>query len=41
MQHGGRGKASGLVIEDVKMPRANLFEIRDTKVTWLALYLEP
>src|SRR6266568_4508883 len=38
MQHGGRGKASGLGIEGVKMPGANVFEIRDSKVTRLALY---
>jgi ketosteroid isomerase-like protein len=38
MRHGGRGKASGLGMEDMKTPGANLFEIRDTKVTRLALY---
>jgi len=35
---GGRGKASGVGIESMKMPGANVFEIRDGKVTALALY---
>jgi ketosteroid isomerase-like protein len=38
MQHGGRGKASGLGIEGMKTPGANMFEIRDGKVVRLALY---
>ena len=38
MHHGGRGKASGLGIESMKMPGANVFEIRDGNVTALALY---
>jgi ketosteroid isomerase-like protein len=38
MQHGGRGKASGLGIEGIKRPGANMFEIRDGKVVRLALY---
>jgi ketosteroid isomerase-like protein len=38
MQHGGRGKASGLGIEGMKTAGANLFEIRDGKVVRLALY---
>ena len=38
MQHGGRGKASGVGIEGMKTPGANVFEIRDGKVVRLALY---
>jgi len=38
IQHGGSGKASGVGIENVKMPGATVFEIRDGKVTRLALY---
>jgi ketosteroid isomerase-like protein len=38
MHHGGRGKASGLGIEDMTMPGANVFDIHDGKVTRLALY---
>ena len=38
MQHGGRGKASGVGIEGIKTPGANVFDIRDGKVARLALY---
>ena len=38
MHHGGRGKASGLGIEGMTMPGANVFDIHDGKVTRLALY---
>jgi ketosteroid isomerase-like protein len=38
MQHSGRGKASGVGIENMTRPGANVFEIRDGKVVRLALY---
>ena len=38
MHHGGRGKASGVGVEDLRAPGANVFEIHDGKVTRLALY---
>ncbi|TMK95666.1 MAG: hypothetical protein E6G34_14090 [Actinobacteria bacterium] len=38
MKHGGRGKASGVGIENMTRQGANVFEIRDAKVIRLALY---
>jgi ketosteroid isomerase-like protein len=38
MRHGGRGKSSGLDIEQLPRPGANVFEIRDCKVIRLTLY---
>jgi len=38
MQHGGRGKASGVGIEGVRTPGANVCEIRAGQVTRLTLY---
>ena len=38
MRHGGRGKASGLGIGEVKRAGANIFELRDGKVCRLAIY---
>ena len=38
MHYGGRGKASGVGIEGVKTQGANVFDIRDGKLTRLALY---
>jgi ketosteroid isomerase-like protein len=35
---GGRGRASGLEVDEVSAKGANLFHIRDGKVTRLALY---
>jgi ketosteroid isomerase-like protein len=40
MRHGGRGKASGLGIESVNRPGANVFDVREGKVTRLALYFD-
>jgi hypothetical protein len=40
MHHGGRGKASGLGIEEVTRPGANVFAFRDGKVIKLAIYWE-
>ena len=38
MHLGGRGKSSGLDVGDVQMNGANLFHVRDGKVTRLVLY---
>jgi len=38
MRHGGRGKTSGVGIEGMKLPGANVFDIHHGKVTRLALY---
>jgi ketosteroid isomerase-like protein len=38
MQHGGRGKASGVGFENMKTKGANVFRLRDGKVTKLVLY---
>jgi ketosteroid isomerase-like protein len=38
MEHGGRGKASGVEVEDLKREGANVFDFRDGKVARLALY---
>jgi ketosteroid isomerase-like protein len=38
VQHGGRGRASGLEIEDLKREGANVFDLRDGKVMRLAVY---
>jgi ketosteroid isomerase-like protein len=38
MQHGGRGKASGVGIEGMKTEGANVFHLRSGKVTRLVLY---
>ena len=38
MYHDERGKASGVGIEGMKTPGANVFDIRDGKVTRVALY---
>ena len=38
MRHGGRGKGSGVSIEGVTMPGANVFHLRDGKVTRLELW---
>ena len=35
---GGRGKASGLEVDQISAKGANLFHIRDGRVTRLALY---
>jgi hypothetical protein len=35
---GGRGKASGLDVDQISAKGANLFHIRDGKVTRLAIY---
>ena len=40
MRHGGRGETSGLEVEQLRTPGANLFHVRDGKVTSLALYWE-
>jgi ketosteroid isomerase-like protein len=40
MRHGGQGKASGVGIDSMSRPAANVFEIRDGKVTRLALYFD-
>ena len=36
--HGGRGKASGLEVAEIREGGANLFHIRDGKVTRLVVY---
>jgi ketosteroid isomerase-like protein len=38
MHFSGRGKTSGLEVEDIQMKGANLFHIRDGKVTRLVTY---
>ena len=38
MHLSGRGKTSGLEVGDIQMNGANLFEVRDGKVTRLVLY---
>ena len=38
MHLSGRGKTSGLEVGDIKMKGANLFHLRDGKVTRLVLY---
>jgi ketosteroid isomerase-like protein len=38
MQHGGRGKLSGVQVEQLKSEGANVFDLRDGKVARLALY---
>jgi ketosteroid isomerase-like protein len=38
IQHSGRAKASGLEVEQLKREGANVFDLRDGKVTRLALY---
>ena len=38
MHFSGRGKTSGLKIEDIQMKGANLFHLRDGKVTRLVTY---
>ena len=38
MQHGGRGKASGVGIENMKTEGANVFHLRAGRVTRLVLY---
>ena len=38
MRHGGQGKTSGLKVEKLKTEGANVFDVRDGKVTRLALY---
>jgi ketosteroid isomerase-like protein len=38
MRHGGRGKTSGLEVEQLKTEGANVFHVHDRKVTRLALY---
>ena len=38
IEHGGRGKTSGLEVGQLKMEGANVFDIRNGKVTRLALY---
>jgi ketosteroid isomerase-like protein len=40
MRHGGRGKASGVAVEQLDRRGANLFHIRDGKVVRLTLYWE-
>ena len=39
MRHGGRGKSSGIAIEDMK-PGANVFDVRAGRVAALTLYLD-
>jgi ketosteroid isomerase-like protein len=38
MRHGGRGKASGMGVEQLDRRGANVFHVRDDKVTKLVLY---
>ena len=38
MHFSGRGKTSGLEVGDIQMKGANLFHVRDGKVTRLVLY---
>ena len=38
MHFSGRGKRSGLKVEDIQMKGANLFHVRDAKVTRLVTY---
>ena len=38
MHFGGLGKTSGLKVEDIQMKGANLFHLRDGKVTRLVTY---
>jgi ketosteroid isomerase-like protein len=38
MRHGGRGKASGMGVEQLDRRGANIFHIRDGRVTRLSLY---
>jgi ketosteroid isomerase-like protein len=38
MHHGGRGKTSGLAVEQLRTKGANLFHVRDGKVAKLAIY---
>jgi hypothetical protein len=38
MHHGGSGKASGVGIERMRSPGANVFEMRERKVIKLALF---
>jgi ketosteroid isomerase-like protein len=40
MRHGGRGKTSGVEVEQLDRRGANLFHIRDGKVVRLTLYWE-
>jgi ketosteroid isomerase-like protein len=40
MHFSGRGKTSGLEVGDIQMKGANLFRVRDGKVTRLATYWE-
>jgi len=38
MRHGGRGKTSGVAVEQLDQRGANLFDLRDGKVVRLTLY---
>jgi ketosteroid isomerase-like protein len=38
MRHGGRGKTSGLEVEQLKTEGVNVFHVHDRKVTRLVLY---
>ena len=38
MHFSGRGKTSGLELADIQMKGANLFHVRDGKVTRLVIY---
>jgi ketosteroid isomerase-like protein len=38
MRHGGRGKASGMEVEQLDRQGANVFHVRDGQVVKLALY---
>jgi ketosteroid isomerase-like protein len=41
MRHGGRGKTSGVAVEQLDRRGANLFDLRDGKVVRLTLYWDP